>query len=405
MQRVYRFPLICLALCLLALAACAEREEREGSGRGEQEKKEPKALTLSLEQQETIGLTTEKAVVRTVRPVIESFGHAIPRLQGRVQVASPVVGRVTPQSVTLIPALGTSIHQGQLLAEVEQTYTAPEQVQLEVGEKGATGAVQEAKATLEAAQAEYQRSQNLFQAKIGSRKRLEEAKAAWLQAQSRYQTARRQQASYHAATAPGGESPRRFPLTAPIAGVIVQAEITAGQQVDTTTPLFTIADLSTVWVEAPIFEGDLGKVDRESMATIRGVGDTGTVWTGKPIYAGEVVDPLKRAVNLLYAVDNTTGRLKLGMSVTISVPAGKEKQAVMISEAALLENGGGQGVVYVRRSPTLFAEEAVSIGVRQDGLVAIEGRVKEGDDLVVTGAPELFGKVLGPLPTPPEEED
>jgi multidrug efflux pump subunit AcrA (membrane-fusion protein) len=184
--------------------------------------------------------------------------------------------------------------------------------------------------------------------------------------------------------------------------VIVQAEITAGQQVDSTTPLFTVADLSTVWIEAPVFEADIDKVDRESIATIRSVGDGGMVWTGKPIYAGDVVDPLKRVTNLLYALDNADGRLKLGMSVTVAVPAGSEKQAVMIPEAALIESGGGRGVVYVHRGPTLFAEEEVTIGVRQDGLVAVEGEVKAGDDLVVTGAAELFGTVPGRLPAQEE---
>jgi membrane fusion protein, heavy metal efflux system len=399
MKRVYGFPLFSFFLCLALLAACAKKEEQEEQPK---ENEQTKTLTLTLQQQETIGLMTDKAVVRAVRPVIASFGRVIPRLQGQVQVASPVVGHVTPQSATLIPAPGTPVRQGQLLAEVEQTYTAPEQVQLDVGEKGALGAAQEAKAALEAAAAEYRRSQNLFQAKIGSRKRLEEAEAAWRQAQSRYQTARRQQESYHAAITPSGGSPRRFPLTAPIAGIIVQAEITAGQQVDTTTPLFTIADLSTVWVEAPIFEGDLNRIDRENVATIRSVGDEETVWTGQPVYAGEVVDPLKRVANLLYAVNNADGRLKLGMSVTVAAPAGSEKQAVMVPEAALIESGGGKGVVYVRHNPTLFVEEEVSLGTRQDGLVAVEGTVKEGDDIVVTGAPELFGKMPGRLPAAEE---
>src|SRR5712692_5907003 len=400
MKRTCRFPLFGLLLCLTIFVACTKREEQEGRPK---EVEETKALILTSQQQETIGLTTDKAVVRAVRPAIASFGRVIPRLQGRVQVASPVAGRVTAQSVSLIPSLGALVHKGQLLAEVEQTYTAPEQVQLDVGEQGAAGAVQEAQAALEAATAEYERSQHLFQAKIVSRKRLEEAKAAWLQARSRYETARRQQASYHTATATGGESPRRFPLTAPLEGIIVQAEITAGQQVDTATPLFTIADLSTVWVEAPIFEGDLDKVDRKSEATIRGVGEEGAVCTGRPLYAGEVVDPLKRAANLLYVVDNRAGRLKLGMSVTIAVPAGPEKQVVMVPEAALVESGGGKGVVYVRRSPTSFVEEEVAVGTRQDCLVTVTGEVQEGNDIVVVGAPELFGKVPGRLPTAEEE--
>jgi len=356
-----------------------------------------RTLLLTPEQQGTIGLTTEKVMTQKARPTITSFGRVIPRLQGRVQVASPVAGRITSRSANIIPALGASVQRGQLLAEVEQTYTASEQVQLDVGAQGAAGTTQEAKAALEAALAEYQRSQRLFQDKIVSRKRVEEAKAAWLQTQSRYETAQRQQASYRAAIAAGGESPRRFPLITPLAGTVVQAEITAGQQVDTSTPLFIIADLSKVWIEAPVFEGDLDRINRKSTATIHSVGDEPLSWTGKPIYAGAVVDPIKRTVNLLYAVDNISGQLRLGMSVTVVIPAGSEKQVMMVPEAALIESGKGKGIMYMRRSPTVFTEEEVTIGMRQDGLAAVEGEVKEGEEIVVVGVTELFGKVPGRL--------
>jgi cobalt-zinc-cadmium efflux system membrane fusion protein len=361
----------------------------------------PSELTLTTEQQEAIGLTTVPAVMQVVRPIIESFGRVIPRTQGRVLITSPVAGQVTPRSAERIPAPGTLAHKGQILAEIEQTVTAAERVQLDVAEEGAAGAGQEAKAALDAAAAEYQRSQNLFQAKVVSRKRVEEAKAAWLQAQSRYDTARRQESSYQAAQAAERVSTRHFMLTAPIDGTIVQVDVTAGQQVDTATPLFTIADLSTVWIEAPVFEGDLEKIAAKSPVAIRRSGETQTSqpsWTGNPIYAGVVVDPVKRTASLLYEVKNTDGQLKLGMSVLVALPAGPEQSAVMAPEAAVLENGGGKGMVYVQRSADVFAEEEVALGIRRDGLVAITGGVREGDKLVTTGAAELFGAGPGRLP-------
>jgi cobalt-zinc-cadmium efflux system membrane fusion protein len=293
------------------------------------------------------------------------------------------------------------VHKGQVLAEIEQTVTAAEQVQLAVAGEGAAGAGQEAKAALDAAAAEYQRSQNLFQAKVVSRKRVEEAKAAWLQAQSRYDTARRQEVNYRTAQASERVSPRHFSLSAPIDGTVVQVDITAGQQVDTATPLFTIADLSTVWVEAPVFEGDLEKIDTKSPVVICKSGETlpsQQSWTGNPIYASAVVDPVKRTAGLLYEVKNLDEQLKLGMSVIVALPAGPEQQAVMAPEAAVLENGGGEGLVYVQRNTGVFAEEEVLLGLRRDGLVAIAGNVRAGDEIVVTGASELFGKGPGRLP-------
>lgn len=386
---------VALLCCAVIVAAC-QRQTPEPENQATDDI--PGALTLTLEQQQAIGLTTAPAVAQTVRPVIESFGRVIPRVQGRVLVTSPVAGRVTSQSVESIPAPGTPVHTGQVLAEIEQTVTALERVQLDVAGEGAAGAAQEAQAALEAAAAEYQRSQHLLQAKVVSLKRVEEAKAAWLQAQSRYQTAQRQESSYRAAQAAGKASPRRFALSVPIDGVVVQAEITAGQQVDTVTPLFTIANLSTVWIDAPVFEGDLDKIDAKSLATIRRAGETPQFWTGKPIYAGEVVDQVKRTTSLLYEVNNADGQLKLGMAVTVAIPTGPEQQVVMAPEAAVMENGGGKGMVYVQRNAVVFAEEEVAIGIRRDGLVAVAGEVRAGDEIVVTGAPELFGKGPGRLP-------
>ncbi|HXG20384.1 MAG TPA: efflux RND transporter periplasmic adaptor subunit [Methylomirabilota bacterium] len=373
------------------------RPEPEANPDKAQEEQGALVVTLTAGQQAAIGLTTARAVEKEIQPVLESFGRVIPRLQGRVQITSPVAGRITPQSMERIPAPGAAVRKGQVLAEVEQTYTASERVQLGVGEEGAGGAAQEAKAALAAAAAEYHRSERLWREKIVSRKRVEEAKAAWLQAQSRFETARRQEKRYHTATAAGKESLRRFPLVAPIDGVVVQADITAGQQVDVATPLFIIADLSTVWVEAPVFEGDIDKIDVKRPAAIRGVGHGAHALLGRPIYAGEVVDPLKRTASLLYEVENTDGALKLGMSVTVALPTGAPRLAVMAPAAALIEREDGKGVVYVRQSPTTFVEQTVKIGPRQDGFVAIESGVSAGAEVVVTGAAELFGAMPGRL--------
>ena len=385
-----------VVLCVFGLMACRSPEPEAPQHTDEATAHE---VTVTLEQQQAIGLTTAVAVERQVEPTIESFGRVIPRQQGRVQVTSPVAGRVTTQSAEGIPTPGTMVRSSQLLAEVDQTYTAPERVQLDVGYAGAGGAAQEAKAALDAAAAEYQRSQTLFTAKIVSRKRVEEAKAAWLQAQSRFETAEQQAASYGTATTARGNQLRRFALTAPITGVVVQADLTAGQQVDTTTPLFVIADPSTVWVEAPIFEDDVQKIERTHPVTIRTPGDSQASWIGHPRYTGTVVDPLKRTTSFVYEVANADGRLRLGMSVTVTLPIGPERLRVMVPEAALMEGEKGSGVVYVRRSPTRFVEQQVTIGERRDGFVAVTGDVTAGQELVVTGVSELFGMAPGRLMT------
>jgi len=85
--------------------------------------------------------------------------------------------------------------------------------------------------------------------------------------------------------------------------------------------------------------------------------------------------------------------------VTVTLPIGPERLRVMVPEAALMEGEKGSGVVYVRRSPTRFVEQQVTIGERRDGFVAVTGDVTAGQELVVTGVSELFGMAPGRLMT------
>ena len=162
---------------------------------------------------------------------------------------------------------------------------------------------------------------------------------------------------------------------------------------------------SAVWVEAPVFEEDLRKIQQPRPVTIS-TGNTNDESSlsliGRPLFTSPVVDPVKRAATLVYEVKNADGQLKLGMSVTVSIPIGATAQRVMVPEAALIENDHQAGVVYVRQSPTEFAERIVKLGDRRDGYVSVDGNLAAGEELVVTGVPELFGAMPGRLVTDEE---
>jgi len=130
LRRLYAVSLFC---CLVSITACQRQDLEQGK---QPTDTTPGELTLTVEQQEAIGLTTVPAVAQTVRPVLESFGRVVPRTQGRVLMTSPVAGRVTSASAEHIPPPGTVVHKGQVLAEIEQTVTAAEQVQLAVAGEG-----------------------------------------------------------------------------------------------------------------------------------------------------------------------------------------------------------------------------------------------------------------------------
>ena len=174
-------------------------------------------------------------------------------------------------------------------------------------------------------------------------------------------------------------------LRAPFAGIITKYDVAVGEVVDTERELFTITDLSTVWVQADVYEKDLGKIRAGVDAAIKADAYSDRTFTGRLTYVGDTIDPTTRTTKVRCVVPNSDGALKLDMFVKVAIPTSDRREAVVVPVAAV-QTVDEQRIVFVRQSATRFERRIVQTGTTAGDLVELTSGVKAGEMVVGAGS-------------------
>ena len=363
-------------------------------------------VTFLMEQQWLIRLKLAKAEEAMRAPQIQSTGRIVPVPSKRAVVAPPVGGIV--ESGT-IPRIGQRVMQGQVLAKLRQTSTAAEVAQiqaantqihientrLEAERRRLVQAEVEAAARLEEATHDLGRSQRLYEKKAYSAKALEAdeldrtAKAAQLEA------IRAQLRALQAATSATSVSDSEYDVRAPISGTIVRVNKSAGEQVAPGEAIIEIVALDTVWVEAPIFERDLGKLARQGSAVFTTTAFPEREFQGRLVDIGKIVDEQSRTATAIFEVVNRSEELSIGMQADLRLNGGTPASVLLVPREAVLDNEGKK-IVYVLLSGEEFERRDVVLGDEYGGKVAILSGIKPGERVVTQGAYQLKLQELRP---------
>jgi cobalt-zinc-cadmium efflux system membrane fusion protein len=176
------------------------------------------------------------------------------------------------------------------------------------------------------------------------------------------------------------------PLLAPIAGEVVERDVSPGQLLTPgTTQAFVISDMSTVWILANVYQGDLAHVK---------VGDTVTVTTdsypdtfhGRISYISAALDPNTRTLQARIIVDNPGEKLKNNMYCVATVAAGTVLKAIAVPDAAVLRDDQNLPFVYIESQSNQFGRRAVEIGQSQGGETQILKGLSAGDKVIGNGS-------------------
>jgi membrane fusion protein, heavy metal efflux system len=181
-------------------------------------------------------------------------------------------------------------------------------------------------------------------------------------------------------------SSAQIPVIAPMSGEVVERLVAPGQVMQAgQTQAFTISDMSTVWVLANLYQGDLAFVK---------TGDDVVVQTdaypesfhGKISYVSAALDPNTRTLQARIVVDNPGEKLKRDMYCTVTVTAGVIPNAIGVPDAAVLRDDENQPFVYVTAGSNQFGRRAVEIGESQNGRTQILKGLSVGDKVVGDGS-------------------
>jgi cobalt-zinc-cadmium efflux system membrane fusion protein len=174
-----------------------------------------------------------------------------------------------------------------------------------------------------------------------------------------------------------------FSLTAPISGVVVERNATVGATVGSDANLFKIIDLSSVWIDANVFEKDLGQVHMGQEVKVSVPAFPGSTFTGRVILISSIVDPETRTVKVRTEVPNGDGRLKPDMFANVEIVTNVHHTAISLPLSAILDDGG-KSVIFVADGDQ-FKKKEVTLGLKSNDRVEITDGLSAGDKVVVKG--------------------
>jgi cobalt-zinc-cadmium efflux system membrane fusion protein len=176
--------------------------------------------------------------------------------------------------------------------------------------------------------------------------------------------------------------------------VVVEKEITQGEVIESGKKVFTISDLSTVWVLLNIFEKDLAQITRNTTVKIQTESYLGETFGGKVAYIGDVIDPQNRTVPLRVEVPNPGRRLKPGMFATAEVVSSGALAKAIVIPASAIQKIEGKPVAFVRQSDSSFAKKELQLGKEMSGKVEVKSGLTEGEQVVIEGSFTLKSELL-----------
>lgn len=181
-------------------------------------------------------------------------------------------------------------------------------------------------------------------------------------------------------------------LRAPFSGEIIERNATVGEVVDSSKTLFTVADLSTVWVRADFPEQQIGKLKTGLAVEVRVSAYPETVFQGAITYIGAMIDPATRTVTARLQIPNSDRRLRPEMFAEVTVRT--QEQSVLSVPRAALQQVGSRTMVFVIRGPRRFEFVDVTVGESSSEYVEIKAGLKEGEEVVTEGSYALKSEAL-----------
>ncbi len=176
-------------------------------------------------------------------------------------------------------------------------------------------------------------------------------------------------------------------IRAPFAGVLGLRQVSPGALVTPGTPIATLDDLSTVYVDFPVPEVRLATITPGQRVFGSSAAYPDADAEGEVQVVDSRVDPNTRAVAVRAAFDNPDNRLRPGMLIQVRLEQ-RERQALMIPEIAVIQVGRDTFVYRVRDDDTV-EQAPVTIGVRGEGLAEIIDGLEPGTRIVVDGTGKL----------------
>jgi len=371
-----------LGLVLLIAVLFAWRQVAKQASAGDDQPSKPRSPEGQFRptKEQWVGLKVAEVKALAFSTILTTDGNIAFNDDAMTPVFSPYSGRVN----RLIAKLGDVVKKGAPLMSIEGS----EFVQ-------AQSDVASAKASLETTRATEKRQRDLYEAGAGALKDwhqaqsdLVAAEALWTAARGRLRILGKTDAEINALEKTSAGLTEAF-VTAPISGTVTQRQVGVGQYIQSaaagaSTPLFTIGDLTTVWLVGNVRESDAPNLRVGQSADVTVMALPGKTFKAKLAWVGPSVDPITHRLPVRAVVQNSSGELKPQMFATFVIATSEAVKAPAVPQSAIMHDGTVTRVFVVGDNGSI-AGRVVSDGRVRDGMVEIISGLRVGEKVIASG--------------------
>ena len=362
-------------LSIASVAGCGSRSDVDAAVADSTARKNDSALVIPSEQRERIGVTV--VAPSSFHEVVQTTGTVAYDGDQSTQILAPISGPVTQ----ILVQPGTRVRRGQALAYVSSPDFAE-----------AVADYRKARAIADNAKHVADLDAQLFKNDAIARRDLEQAQTDAVSAAAdrdaalqRLQALGVDDSTLAALEAGKSAGAARGVIRSPIEGTLVERTITPGQLLEAgSTPCFTVADMSAMWVMANVFESDLASVHVGDAASVT-TNASSEPFTGRVDNVAAFVDPNTKATAVRILVPNRDRLLKKDMYVNVGIRARDNSTGLLIPVSAVLRDEDNQPFVFIQDSAGRYERRTVRLGSRIDERYDINQGLHAGDRVISQG--------------------
>lgn len=311
-------------------------------------------ISISTEKVQRLGVRTEAAKLRMLDRTVRAAGRIEPDERRTYAIAPKFEGYVERLHVN---ATGQPVGKGQPLFEVYSPELVSAQREYAVAMQG------------------VQAMNNAGSESQDAMKRLSEASLTRLKNWDISEDQIK-------ALAASGETKRTLTFRSPVSGIVTEKKALQGMRFMPGEALYQIADLSSIWVIADVFEQDIGLVKTGAKAQIRINAYPDKTFSGALTYVYPTLTAETRTVPVRIELANPGNLLKPGMFAEVELPVAAKGSVITVPNSAVIDSGTRR-IVLVQSGEGKFEPREIKTGARSDQHVEVISGVKDGELVVV----------------------
>lgn len=353
-------------------------------------------ITLTQETEQRLGIKVEPVTMKSIRRM-RLYGGEIITPVGRRGVVTAPFGGILKAPDDGVPAEGDQVKKGQTIFTLLPLLTVEARSTSATAQVDADMQVKNAATQLNTARAALERARQLYADKVGARRGVEEAQAAYDIAAKTLEAARARQSLLEESLNEGTAAP--IAIAAPEDGILRRISAAHGQNVPGGTSLFEMGDLTTAWVRVSLPMGDLEDIARDADAEVGSLSaraDT-VMQPAMAVAAPPIANPQMYTIDLLYVLHNAGSQPIPGQRVGVMLPLNDDQESLTLPASAVVFDALGGSWVYEQTAPLMYARKRVTVSyVTKDTAVLASGPASD-TPVITVGAQALFGAETGTL--------